>query len=171
MVAQYADAGTNKAGLGVGVAAFYVFLVFFAIGLDAAGWVMLSEIFPNFIRAKGYALAVASQSLADIIYLQVTPEGFANLGWKYFLVSPPYNSYTCYITNKSRRFISLFLQLVSSGCTGPLLKRTGFHLKKLQRSLETKMRSRFTKSKFMWTGTLISWSWKKRKARWNWLES
>lgn len=69
MVAQYAEVGTNKAGLGFGVAALYTFLVFFAIGLDAAGWVLLSEIFPNFIRAKGYALAVSSQSVADIVFL------------------------------------------------------------------------------------------------------
>jgi MFS family permease len=86
MVALFADAGTNKAGLGVGVCALYVFLAFFAIGLDAAGWVLISEIFPTFIRAKGFALSVASQSVADIIYLQVTPQGFANLGWKYLMV-------------------------------------------------------------------------------------
>lgn len=86
MVGIYADAGTNKAGLGVGVCALYVFLVFFALGLDAAGWVLISEIFPTFIRAKGFALSVASQSIADIVYLQVTPQGFANLGWKYLMV-------------------------------------------------------------------------------------
>jgi hypothetical protein len=33
MVAQYAAAGTNKAGLGVGVAAFYVFLAFYSVGV------------------------------------------------------------------------------------------------------------------------------------------
>lgn len=33
MVAQYAAAGTNKAGLGVGVAAFYVFLAFYSVGM------------------------------------------------------------------------------------------------------------------------------------------
>lgn len=91
IVAQYAEAGTNKIGLGFGVAALYTFLFFYAVGLDAAGFVLLSEIFPNFIRAKGYALAVSSSSLADIIFLQVTPQGFANLGWKYFLVSDHYN--------------------------------------------------------------------------------
>lgn len=34
MVAQYAAAGTNKAGLGVGVAAFYVFLAFYSVGMS-----------------------------------------------------------------------------------------------------------------------------------------
>lgn len=89
MVAQYAEAGTNKAGLGVGVAALYIFLVFFSLGMDAASWVVLSEIFPNFIRAKGYAVAVSAKSLINLVYLQVTPQAFANLGWKYFMVRIP----------------------------------------------------------------------------------
>lgn len=87
MVAQYADEGTNRAGLGVGVAALYVFLLFFALGMDAASWVILSEVFPNFIRAKGYAVAVATKSAINLVYLQVTPMGFARLGWRYFMVS------------------------------------------------------------------------------------
>jgi hypothetical protein len=32
IVAQFAEAGTNKAALGVGVAAFYVFLAFYSVG-------------------------------------------------------------------------------------------------------------------------------------------
>ncbi|KAI9752419.1 MAG: hypothetical protein M4579_005643 [Chaenotheca gracillima] len=86
MVAQFSEAATNKVGLGWGVAALYVFLVFFAMGMDAPGWVMLSEIFPNFLRAKGMALAVAAMSISDIVYLQVTPTAFANIGWRYFMV-------------------------------------------------------------------------------------
>ncbi|KAH8702278.1 general substrate transporter [Talaromyces proteolyticus] len=86
MVAEYAEAGTNKAGLGVGVAALFAFLLFFSMGMDAATWVIISEIFPNFIRAKGIALAVASKSAINILYLQFTPQGFSNLGWKYFLI-------------------------------------------------------------------------------------
>lgn len=86
MVSLYATAGTNKAGLGVGICAFFVFLVFYAVGVDAAGFVWLSEIFPNFIRTKGLALAVTSIAITDVIYLQVTPQAFANIGYKYFLV-------------------------------------------------------------------------------------
>ncbi len=87
MIAQYAEAGTNKAGLGVGVAAFYVFLVIYSLGVDVAGVVFYSELFPNHIRAKGVALCVMSIALTDLVYLQATAEAFANIGWKFYLVS------------------------------------------------------------------------------------
>lgn len=53
MVAQYADAGTNKAGLAMGVAAFYLFLAVYSVGIDVAGVTFYSELFPNNMRAKG----------------------------------------------------------------------------------------------------------------------
>jgi uncharacterized membrane protein YjdF len=90
MVALYtgdAPGAGNKAGLAIGTCALYVYLVFYAAGIDAAGFVWLSEIFPNAIRSKGLALAIAMYSLADVVYLSVTPTAFAHLGWKFFLVS------------------------------------------------------------------------------------
>jgi MFS family permease len=86
MVAQYAAAGTNKAGLGVGVAAFYVFLAFYSVGVDVAGVVFYSELFPNHIRAKGICLSVATIAITDLVYLQATATAFANIGWKFYLV-------------------------------------------------------------------------------------
>ena len=87
MVAQYAEAGTNKAGLGVGVAAFYAFLIIYSLGIDVCGVVFYSELFPNHIRAKGVALAIMSIALTDLVYLQATAEAFAKIGWKFYLVS------------------------------------------------------------------------------------
>jgi len=89
MVALYAEAGTNKAGLGVGVAAFYVFLIFYSLGIDVCGVVFYSELFPNHIRAKGVAMAVMSIALTDLVYLQATAQAFAKIGWKFYLVSRP----------------------------------------------------------------------------------
>lgn len=128
MVAQYAEAGTNKAGLGVGVAALYIFLVFFSFGMDAASWVVLSEIFPNFIRAKGYAVAVSAKSLINLVYLQVTPQAFANLGWKYFMVRVPSAVAWLHLTTYVRyaRSMSAFLQSVLSYCIGLSRKRKEF---------------------------------------------
>ena len=37
MVATYAEAGTNKAGLRMGVAAAYLFLMVYSVGIDVAG--------------------------------------------------------------------------------------------------------------------------------------
>jgi hypothetical protein len=53
MVAEYADEGTNKAGLAMGVAAFYIFLAVYSVGVDVAGVCFYSELFPNNMRAKG----------------------------------------------------------------------------------------------------------------------
>ncbi|KAF2492557.1 MFS general substrate transporter [Lophium mytilinum] len=86
MVANFAAAGTNKAGLGVGVAAFYCFLAVYSVGIDVAGVVFYGELFPNHIRAKGVCLSVATIALTDLVYLQATATAFANIGWKFYLV-------------------------------------------------------------------------------------
>lgn len=86
MVATYGSSGTNKAGLGVGVFALYLFMFIYSLGVDVGGYVFYSEIFPNHLRAKGLALAVATNALTDLVYLQVSPTAFAHIGWKYFLV-------------------------------------------------------------------------------------
>lgn len=86
MVALYAPAGTNKAGLGVAVAAFYVFLIIYSFGIGVCGVVFYSELFPNHIRAKGVALCVMAIALTDLVYLQATTTAFANIGWKFYLV-------------------------------------------------------------------------------------
>ena len=63
----------------------YIFLLFYGCGIDVAGVVFYSEIFPNHVRAKGVALAVATIALTDLVYLQATATAFANIGWKFFL--------------------------------------------------------------------------------------
>lgn len=94
MVALYADEGTNKAGLAVGVAAFYIFLLVYSFGVDVAGVVFYSELFPNHIRSKGVSLCMVSIALTDLVYLQATSSAFANIGWKFFLVSSTSLSYS-----------------------------------------------------------------------------
>ncbi|KAL6241478.1 hypothetical protein RBB50_011501 [Rhinocladiella similis] len=86
MVAAYAGEGTNKAGLEMGVAATYIFILFQTFSFDSAGLVMLGEIFPNHSRARGLALVIAVVALTDLVYLEVTDTAFAHIGWKYYLV-------------------------------------------------------------------------------------
>lgn len=86
MVAEYADEGTNKAGLGVAVAAFYLFLAVYSIGIDVAGVCFYSELFPNNMRSKGICLSMATIAITDLVYLQATSTAFANIGWKFYLV-------------------------------------------------------------------------------------
>ena len=86
MVAEYADEGTNKAGLAMGVAAFYIFLAVYSVGIDVAGVTFYSELFPNNMRAKGICLSMATIAITDLVYLQATSTAFANIGWKFYLV-------------------------------------------------------------------------------------
>ena len=64
----------------------YIFQAVYGVGIDGAGIVFYAEVFPNHIRAKGVALAMATICLADLAYLQVTATAFANIRWKFFLV-------------------------------------------------------------------------------------
>lgn len=86
---------TGKPSIGLIVSAncylSYIFLVFYGCGIDCAGVVFYSEIFPNHVRAKGVSMAVATIALTDLVYLQATATAFANIGWKFFLVSPYYS--------------------------------------------------------------------------------
>ncbi|OAP54337.1 hypothetical protein AYL99_11438 [Fonsecaea erecta] len=75
----------NSAALRAGVAMLYLFLVAYSIGVDSTAFVYFGEIFPNHLRAKGVALAIATLGLTDLVYTEVAPTAFANVGWKFFL--------------------------------------------------------------------------------------
>jgi hypothetical protein len=66
---------------------FYLFLAVYSMGVDVAGVVFYSELFPNHIRAKGVCLSMATIALTDLVYLQATTTAFANIGWRFYLVS------------------------------------------------------------------------------------
>ncbi|KIW16988.1 hypothetical protein PV08_04179 [Exophiala spinifera] len=86
MVASFAKEGTNKAGLRMGVAAAYMFTLFYTFGFDSAGFVFFSEVYPSHLRARGLAIVIATVALTDLVYLEVTETAFANIGWKFYLV-------------------------------------------------------------------------------------
>lgn len=86
MVNQYAYAD-NVAGKNAGVAFLYLFLFFYASGIDVGTYVYLGEMFPNHIRVKGVGLALGSLNVTATILLSVTSIAFSAIGWKFFLVS------------------------------------------------------------------------------------
>lgn len=102
MIAEYAGTA-NKVGNGFGV--FFIFLqatfllikdisvltkarylAFQGTGCDTTMYLWVSEIFPTEIRAIGMGFSLFGQFAATIILLQTAPIGFAQVGWKYFLV-------------------------------------------------------------------------------------
>ncbi|OQU97101.1 hypothetical protein CLAIMM_03092 [Cladophialophora immunda] len=86
MVAVYGGQTANHAGLQMGVAATYLFLFLYSMGADVASYCIYSELFPNFMRARGLSVTIAVLALTDILYLQLAPTAFASIGWKYYLV-------------------------------------------------------------------------------------
>jgi len=67
-------------------AALFLFVFFYAIGVDVGMLVFFGEIYPNHMRAKGFTATLAILLCADLVYLQVTSLAFAHIGWKFFLV-------------------------------------------------------------------------------------
>ena len=86
MVSLYATSGTNKSGLRAGVAAFFVFEAFYATTVDIVCYLVVSELWPNHLRAKGGALAFVAGAITNLTFLQSAPTAFENVGWRYFLV-------------------------------------------------------------------------------------
>ncbi|OQV01805.1 hypothetical protein CLAIMM_07096 [Cladophialophora immunda] len=86
MVACYAEAGTNKAGLAVGVAALYLFESCYCFSVDICLFVVSSELFPNHLRSKGVALAIGACNLTNIVLLTTAPTAFRHVGWRFFLL-------------------------------------------------------------------------------------
>ena len=89
MVALYAGTD-NIAGQNTGVAFMYIFLAFYAIGVDVGIYVVAGELFPGHHRTKGVALMLACMNATSTIYLTTATIAFEALQWKFFLVSAQY---------------------------------------------------------------------------------
>lgn len=85
LVALYAGT-SNTAGQNTGVAFFYIYLIFYASGIDVGSFVFVGEMFPNHIRAKGLAVTLSALNATTTIYLTTTSLAFAAMGWKFFMV-------------------------------------------------------------------------------------
>lgn len=85
MIAEYAGT-TNQVGNGFGVFFIFLYLAFQGTCCDTTMYLWVSEIFPTEIRSVGMGFSLFGQFASTIILLQTAPIGFAEVGWKYFLV-------------------------------------------------------------------------------------
>lgn len=85
MIATYAGT-TNKVGNGFGILFMFLYLAFQGTGCDTTMYLWVSEIFPTEIRSIGMGFSLFGQFASTIVLLQTAPIGFAQVGWKYFLV-------------------------------------------------------------------------------------
>ncbi|RFU25166.1 hypothetical protein B7463_g11170, partial [Scytalidium lignicola] len=85
MVAKYANGG-SKAGNAIGVLFIYLFVTFYGGCVDVSMYVYCSEIFPTLIRAQGVGFSISGLFIAALLFTEVAPTAFNNIGWKYYLV-------------------------------------------------------------------------------------
>lgn len=85
MSALYGD-GDNKNGAAAGIAFVFLFSMFYALFFNSTVWVLVSEIFPQHLRAQGNSFAVFCTSITQIWLSQVTPLAFAAVAWKYYFL-------------------------------------------------------------------------------------
>ncbi|KAK5226846.1 hypothetical protein LTR47_004379 [Exophiala xenobiotica] len=80
--AETTNSAANKATI------FFIMMYAFGVGMfiDPTQFVIVSEIFPTTIRAKGLTIALFTYFVTTILYTAGAPTAFANIGWRYYLV-------------------------------------------------------------------------------------
>lgn len=81
---KYADKSHTVAGMTL--LFDFMSLFFFPIGLFLVPFMYAAEIAPLRIRAKVTAMSTGTNWIFNFLLAEVTPLGFTNLGWKYYLV-------------------------------------------------------------------------------------
>jgi len=70
----------------VAVTFFFVFFASFGMGVLGVPWLYPTEINALEVRAKGAALAMASNWIMNYMVAEITPPGIANLGWRFWVI-------------------------------------------------------------------------------------
>ncbi|KAJ5329848.1 sugar transporter [Penicillium brevicompactum] len=68
------------------VAFFFLYYVFFGIGMQGVPWLYPTEINSLTMRTKGAALGAATNWIFNFMVVEITPIGIENLGWRFYIV-------------------------------------------------------------------------------------
>ncbi|KAL2857997.1 general substrate transporter [Aspergillus pseudoustus] len=68
------------------VAFFFLYYLFFGIGLQGVPWLYPTEINSLTMRTKGAALGAATNWILNFMVVEITPIGVQNLGWRFYIV-------------------------------------------------------------------------------------
>lgn len=96
-LSKYAD--SNKTVAGMTLLFDFMALCVFPIGLFLVPFMYSAEIAPLRIRAKVTALSTSTNWIFNFLLAEVTPLGFDNIGWKYYL---------CYMCTSSLAFFVFY---------------------------------------------------------------
>ncbi|GLA08972.1 hypothetical protein AnigIFM60653_010776 [Aspergillus niger] len=68
------------------VAFFFLYYVFFGIGMQGVPWLYPTEINSLTMRTKGAALGAATNWIFNFMVVEITPIGIQNLGWRFYMI-------------------------------------------------------------------------------------
>ncbi|KAJ5715275.1 general substrate transporter, partial [Penicillium malachiteum] len=76
----------NKAASDTAVAFIFLYVFFYVTGCIGLTYLYCSEIAPLAVRTQITGMSTASSWTFNFLVVEVTPDGFSSLGWKYFII-------------------------------------------------------------------------------------
>lgn len=73
------------------VAFFFLYYVFFGIGMQGVPWLYPAEINGLSMRNKGAALGTATNWICNFMVVEITPIGIRTLGWRFYIIWTVFN--------------------------------------------------------------------------------
>ncbi|OOF90688.1 hypothetical protein ASPCADRAFT_134979 [Aspergillus carbonarius ITEM 5010] len=83
---EMADYSYHHEVASASVAFFFLYYVFFGIGMQGVPWLYPTEINSLTMRTKGAALGAATNWMFNFMVVEITPIGIQNLGWKFYTI-------------------------------------------------------------------------------------
>ena len=75
------------------IAFFFFYFISFGIGMLGVPWLYPTEINSLPMRAKGAAVATATNWITNFVIVEITPIGIQNLGWQFYIVWTVFNAF------------------------------------------------------------------------------
>ena len=85
MESQYASSDAHATNA-CGILFIFIFIFFYAGGIDATSYVYCSELFPTHIRSQGMAFSMIGTFLSTVIFLEAGPTALAEIRWWYYVM-------------------------------------------------------------------------------------
>ena len=73
------------------IAFFFLYYIFFGIGMQGIPWLYPTEINSLSMRTKGAALGTATNWIFNFMVVEITPLGIQNLHWKFYIIWTIFN--------------------------------------------------------------------------------
>ncbi|KAF6825972.1 hypothetical protein CPLU01_09964 [Colletotrichum plurivorum] len=83
---RYGGPGGNPKAAEGSIVFFFLYFIFFGLGMLGVPWLYPTEINSIAMRTKGAAVATATNWMTNYVIVQITPIGIQNIGWRFWIV-------------------------------------------------------------------------------------